>query len=220
MEFVGGSRGQLVLLAEDGTLQLWEIIENKAPDTVSSTPADVDSSSLSGDMIWTRVASTDVFVKETKDSSPKSPTTFCIKSDNSQILLGTTGGNVYILNLDTLEVLKDDSGDETIINNEVLLQNVPSEHKKSSQGSVEAIREQPSAPAKFLIGFQRGLLVLWDMEQKVAEHFYAASQVCKLLSSCCSYCMMDYLLSTNCMIDFLVMISIIAVQTNVCDEKM
>ena len=39
------------------------------------------------------------------------------------------------------------------------------------------IAEQPLNPNKFLIGYNRGLLVLWDNQTLTADHYYVANQV-------------------------------------------
>ena len=153
IKFIPGSRGQLILLAEDGTIQLWE----------------VNGSSLD------RKRSSDYFAKEKSAGTLKSPTTIEICLKSSMILVGTQSGNIHSLNLDTLELL------EQVIYQDVVLQNVPAEHKKSSQGSVEVIAQAPSSET-MLIGYQRGLIALWNNASMSAESYYAASQQLESLS--------------------------------------
>lgn len=52
---------------------------------------------------------------------------------------------------------------------------VPEDYKVNP-GPVEAIAEHPTEPDKILIGYQRGLIVLWDKKNLCAD------QVCDLFS--------------------------------------
>ena len=153
LKFIPESRGQLILLAEDGTIQLWEL---------NGTKLD-------------RKRSSDYFAKEKSAGTLKAPTTFEICLKSSTILVGTQSGNIHTLNLDTLELL------EQVIYQDVVLQNVPSEHKKSSQGSVEVISQHPVTES-ILIGYQRGVVALWNNSSLSAESFYPASQQLESLS--------------------------------------
>lgn len=143
----------MILLAEDGTIQLWELNGSKLE----------------------RQRTTDYFAKEKSSGTLKTPTTFEICLKSSTILVGTQSGNIHTLNLDTLELL------EQVVYQDVVLQNVPAEHKKSSQGSVEVIAQHPTSD-NILIGYQRGLIALWNNSSLSAESFYAASQQLESLS--------------------------------------
>lgn len=44
-------------------------------------------------------------------------------------------------------------------------------------GPVEAIAEHPTDGDKILIGYNRGLMVLWDKRNLVAEQTYISNQV-------------------------------------------
>ena len=44
-------------------------------------------------------------------------------------------------------------------------------------GAVESIAQSPTDPNQFLIGYNRGLIVLWDSKDSTAKQTYNASQV-------------------------------------------
>ncbi|XP_015429859.1 PREDICTED: lethal(2) giant larvae protein homolog 1 isoform X2 [Dufourea novaeangliae] len=79
----------------------------------------------------------------------------CLESSGENLLLGTEAGNIYLLNMKTFTT------SDNIIYQEVVMQNVPNDYKKNP-GAVEAIAEQPGDPDNILIGYNRGLMVLWN----------------------------------------------------------
>ncbi|XP_072742817.1 lethal(2) giant larvae protein homolog 1 isoform X5 [Anoplolepis gracilipes] len=119
--------GRLVSLCDDNSLHLWEINECSIVETKSL--------SLEGKL--------------------KKISAICLESSGKHLLLGTEGGNIYLLNFETF-VMPDN-----IIYQDVVMQNVPEDYKKNP-GAVEAIAEQPGHPDNILIGYNRGLMVLWN----------------------------------------------------------
>ncbi|UYV62473.1 LLGL1 [Cordylochernes scorpioides] len=57
----------------------------------------------------------------------------------------------------------------------VVYGSVPEDYKLNP-GAVEAIAEHPNNPGKILIGYDRGLKVLWDIKELNAEHTYVGTQ--------------------------------------------
>lgn len=53
---------------------------------------------------------------------------------------------------------------------------VPDDYKLNP-GSVEAIAEHPLNPDKIIIGYNRGLMVLWDNKSLNSENTYIGNQV-------------------------------------------
>ena len=47
---------------------------------------------------------------------------------------------------------------------------------KVNPGAVEALLVQPNEPGRLLIGYTRGLIVLWDTKTEAALQTYVASQ--------------------------------------------
>ncbi|XP_074094128.1 LLGL domain-containing protein l(2)gl isoform X1 [Cotesia typhae] len=121
------NEGRVVSLCDDNSLHLWEINENSLVETKSL--------SLEGKL--------------------KKISAMCLESSGEHLLLGTEGGNIYLLNVKTFTMT------DNIIYQDVVMQNVPEDYKKNP-GAVEAIAEQPGHPDSILIGYNRGLMVLWN----------------------------------------------------------
>ena len=83
----------------------------------------------------------------------------CVDSANRRILLGTEGGNVYFLNLWNFTI------DDSIIFQDLVMKNSP-EDFKVNPGAVEALLLHPTDNDKMLLGYARGLLVLWDRKEE------------------------------------------------------
>lgn len=93
-----------------------------------------------------------------------------IEKSKEQLLVGTEGGNVYSVDLRTFTLLEDH-----IVYQDVAMQNVP-EGKKINPGAVEAIAEQPGNSENILIGYRRGLMVLWNKKDAMAVQTYINNQ--------------------------------------------
>ncbi|XP_028413177.1 lethal(2) giant larvae protein homolog 2-like [Dendronephthya gigantea] len=86
----------------------------------------------------------------------------------NRLYLGTEGGNIYLLDINSFDLL------DHIIYQDVVIQGVPEEYRTVNPGSVEAIQENPQNKEQVLIGYKKGLMVLWD------------HQSCDLKQSFCS----------------------------------
>ncbi|KAK9887726.1 hypothetical protein WA026_000044 [Henosepilachna vigintioctopunctata] len=140
------SQGRIVSLCENNSLHLWEI---------NNALVEVKFQALEGKL--------------------KKISTLCVESTKKHLLLGTEGGNIYLLDLATFTMTPD------IIYQDVVMQNVPQDYKLNP-GAVESIEEQPNNPKKFLIGYNRGLMVLWDQSTNTAIRTYVASQQLESIS--------------------------------------
>ncbi|XP_052372598.1 lethal(2) giant larvae protein homolog 1-like [Oncorhynchus keta] len=57
------------------------------------------------------------------------------------------------------------------------MQSVPEDYRcGKSLGPVESLQEHPKQPGKILIGYSRGLVVLWDLSTRNAEHMFLGKQ--------------------------------------------
>ncbi|XP_042168274.1 lethal(2) giant larvae protein homolog 1-like, partial [Oncorhynchus tshawytscha] len=57
------------------------------------------------------------------------------------------------------------------------MQSVPEDYRcGKSLGPVESLQEHPKQPGKILIGYSRGLVVLWDLSTCNAEHMFLGKQ--------------------------------------------
>lgn len=135
------NEGRLVSLCDDNSLHLWEINETSMEETKTVA--------LEGKL--------------------KKISALCLESSGQYLLLGTEGGNIYLLNVATF-VMSD-----TIIYQDVVMQNVPEDYK-INPGAVEAIAEQPGHPDNVLIGYNRGLMVLWNRRTPSALQTYVSNQ--------------------------------------------
>uniref|UniRef100_A0A6A7FXL5 Lethal(2) giant larvae protein homolog 1-like n=3 Tax=Hirondellea gigas TaxID=1518452 RepID=A0A6A7FXL5_9CRUS len=144
--FVPG-QGILMTLCADNTLHQWHIQGNGGPQ--SSQLLLKHSTTLEGKLKRISVMSC------------------CIGSNN--LLVGTEGGNIYLCNITTFTF------SDNIIYQDVVMQNVP-EAYKVNPGPVESLNQHPAHPNKVLIGYQRGLSVLWDMPTLTALQTYVSSQ--------------------------------------------
>ncbi|XP_033211249.1 lethal(2) giant larvae protein homolog 1 isoform X2 [Belonocnema kinseyi] len=135
------NEGRLVSLCDDNSLHLWEIDNNSV--------VEVTSLCLEGKL--------------------KKISAMCLESTNEHLLLGTEGGNIYLLKLKTFTI------SETIIYQDVVMQNVPADYK-INPGAVEAIVEQPGHPDNILIGYNRGLMVLWNKATPGAQQTFVSTQ--------------------------------------------
>ena len=156
MHFIPDQRGQLVILSEEGVIQLWQL------------PTDPSSHVLE------KVASIEYFARG-EGGSIRHAITILITGSNDAALIGTTGGNIYTISLSSFSVSQDA---DAVIYQDVVLHSVPPDFKKTSQGSVEVIAERPGHPNCYLIGYNRGLLILWNAKTKSAERVFNSAQVC------------------------------------------
>lgn len=163
IQFIPEKRGEIILLHDDGTIQHYEI---NLKDSTNEPTLD-------------KVKASNYFERNANDAGKHATTLTAVSSTSPVdgrksiiIYVGTESGDVYSLNLDTFVV------SNSVISQESVVANVPSEVKKSNHGPVEVISPQPNSSGKLLIGYQRGLLILWNVESNCAEKFYNSSQVC------------------------------------------
>ncbi|XP_076057777.1 LLGL domain-containing protein l(2)gl isoform X2 [Oratosquilla oratoria] len=138
-------QGRLVSLCEDNSLHLWQLKEKKSRLELIL----VKSTSMEGKL--------------------KKISALVADSACEHLMVGTEGGNIYLLNLATFNMT------DNIIYQDVVMQNVPEDYKVNP-GPVEAIAEHPTEPDKILIGYQRGLIVLWDKKNLCADQTYTGNQ--------------------------------------------
>ncbi|XP_028172774.1 lethal(2) giant larvae protein isoform X4 [Ostrinia furnacalis] len=99
----------------------------------------------------------------------KKISSLCVESTGKNLLLGTEGGNIYALDLNAFTV------NEDVIYQDVVMQNCP-EDFKVNPGAVESVCEHPKVPSRLLIGYNRGLVVLWDRVAASPTHTFVSNQ--------------------------------------------
>ncbi|KAF9421001.1 hypothetical protein HW555_002984, partial [Spodoptera exigua] len=140
IHFIPGT-GRLLSLSDDNSLHLWEINEKSLVELKT-------------------------YIFEGKN---KKISSLCVESSGKHLLIGTEGGNIYNLDLNTFTVTED------VIYQDVVMQNCP-EDFKINPGAVEAICEHPKVPSRLLIGYNRGLVVLWDRIAAAPTHTFVSNQ--------------------------------------------
>ncbi|XP_045535605.1 lethal(2) giant larvae protein [Papilio machaon] len=105
----------------------------------------------------------------TLEGKNKRISALCVEASGKGLLLGTEAGNIYNLDLNTFTLHED------VIYQDVVMQNCP-EDFKLNPGAVEAICEHPKVPTRILIGFNRGLVVLWDRTAASPTHTFVSNQ--------------------------------------------
>jgi len=111
----------------------------------------------------------------TMDGRLKQISHLCLDMTNKNLLLGTEGGNIYTLNLTSFSI------EDSIIYQDIVIQNSTDEFKVNP-GAVEALQVHPTDVDKLLIGYARGLIVLWNRNEAKAEKTYYANQQLEAIS--------------------------------------
>ncbi|KAJ6660315.1 hypothetical protein lerEdw1_017738, partial [Lerista edwardsae] len=146
---------QLVTLLDDNSLHLWTLKQVHG-----------NASELQEERHFT--------LRGPPGSSPSATQVTAILAHSSLELLylGTESGNVFVVELPSFRVLEDQT-----ISPEAVLQRVPEEYRgRRSLELVEALREHPRNPNRILIGYSRGLIVIWDLINNTATHHFLSNQ--------------------------------------------
>ena len=98
----------------------------------------------------------------------KRATTCCLMQSHNALLIGTEVGDTLVLDV-TSFTLQDDT-----IHIDVAMQSVP-EDLKLNPGPVKSIQCHPTDANLVLIGFGSGLLVIWNLEDKIARMTFYSS---------------------------------------------
>ncbi|NWV70177.1 L2GL1 protein, partial [Malurus elegans] len=158
LHFLPG-QGWLLSLLDDNTLHLWEVCQKEGCSHLEETrsfglPGRPGSGSANCSPGITRV------------------TVVLPMAGGTLVCLGTEGGAVYFVTLPTLTLLED----KTLFPDEIL-QSVPDEYRcGKALGPVESIQEHPRDGSRLLIGYSRGLVVLWEQSTRLVQHLFLGNQ--------------------------------------------
>ncbi|NXG38388.1 L2GL1 protein, partial [Dromaius novaehollandiae] len=153
LHFLPG-QGWLLSLLDDNTLHLWEIYQKEGCSHLEETR----SFGLPG--------------RPGCSPSITRVTVILLKSTCDVACLGTEGGGVYFLTLPGLALLEE----KTLFQDEIL-QSVPDDYRcGKALGPVESIQEHPRDPSKLLIGYSRGLVIIWDQTTRTVDHLFLGNQ--------------------------------------------
>ncbi|XP_055877126.1 lethal(2) giant larvae protein homolog 1 isoform X2 [Biomphalaria glabrata] len=98
----------------------------------------------------------------------KNLSTCCLSTDFSTLFVGTENGSVHYIDVKSLTEIN-------VVIMDAIIQNVTDDYKVNP-GAVEAIANNPANSEKILIGFNRGLIVLWNTKENVSEGNFKATQ--------------------------------------------
>lgn len=119
-------------------------------------------------ILWEPVGTTLVPIKTLPfDGKLKKVSSLCCSLNNYLVWIGTEGGNIYQFDLKSFTIR------EPVIYHDMVLEQVPPSYKLNP-GAIESIRQLPNALNKLLIAYNRGLCVLWDLDQSAVERAYIA----------------------------------------------
>uniref|UniRef100_K7FGN7 LLGL scribble cell polarity complex component 1 n=1 Tax=Pelodiscus sinensis TaxID=13735 RepID=K7FGN7_PELSI len=154
MHFLPG-QGRLLSLLDDNTLHLWEIDQKDGYSHLEETL----SFTLPG--------------RAGFDSGSAAPCCLCVGTTSfSSHSLGPEGGGVYFLELAGFTLRED----QTLYQEEIL-QSVPDDYRcGKSLGPVESLQEHPQDSSKILIGYSRGLVIVWDQSTRTVSHLFLGNQ--------------------------------------------
>ncbi|XP_061472152.1 LLGL scribble cell polarity complex component 2 isoform X2 [Rhineura floridana] len=147
---------RLVTLLDDNSLHLWSLKQSHSSY----------ASELQEERHFT--------LRGPPGSPPSATQVTAILAHSSQELLylGTESGNVFVVEIPSFRVLEDRT-----ISPEVVLQRVPEDYRnRRSLELVEALQEHPQNTNQILIGYSRGLIVLWDLIHNKATHHFLGNQ--------------------------------------------
>ncbi|XP_033907510.1 lethal(2) giant larvae protein homolog 1-like [Acipenser ruthenus] len=154
MHFLPG-QGRLLSLLDDNTLHLWEINLREG----SSHLEEIRSFILPG-----RAS----FESANAPTSVARVTVILLWTSCDMACLGTEGGGVHFVELPSLTL-----ADSKPLFQDEIMQSVPEEYKcGKTLGPVESLQEHPQCPSKVLIGYSRGLVVLWDQSTRQVDNLF------------------------------------------------
>ncbi|XP_062341663.1 lethal(2) giant larvae protein homolog 1 [Osmerus eperlanus] len=157
-------QGRLLSLLDDNTLHLWEL---------SAGPREGGGARREGVVYLEEVRSYSPPGRPGLESCSATRVTVLLMLRSCDLLcVGTEGGGVYFLDLPHLS-LRDN---QSLLQDQVM-QSVPEDYRcGKSLGPVESLQEHPQQPGKILIGYSRGLVVLWDLSNRHADHVFLGKQ--------------------------------------------
>lgn len=149
---------QLLIKCEDNSIHLYEIPNNLT--------ADVNNSEL------ILIKSFENFVVDLENDEKTASnrlTTLTVHSSHSRIFLATEDGTIHFLNTKKFEL------ENISISLEKVQSQLPADQPKLL-GAAEQILEHPIDSDRILIGYNRGQLVLWNLETDKLDKFYSSGQ--------------------------------------------
>ncbi|XP_051023541.1 lethal(2) giant larvae protein homolog 1 [Acomys russatus] len=157
MHFLPG-QGRLLTLLDDSSLHLWEIVHHSGcahlKEGLSFQPP-----------------SRPAFDSASAPASLTRVTVVLLVAGNT-VALGTESGSIFFLDVATLTLLEG----QTLSPDEVL-HSVPDDYRcGKALGPVESLQGHLQDPTKILIGYSRGLLVIWSQATQCVDRIFLGNQ--------------------------------------------
>ncbi|XP_048220975.1 lethal(2) giant larvae protein homolog 1 isoform X3 [Perognathus longimembris pacificus] len=158
MHFLHG-RGRLLTLLDDNSLHLWEIIHHNGCAHLEEALSFQPPSRPSFDSASTPASLTHI-------------TVVLLVADGDIAALGTEGGSIFFLDVATLTLLEGQA-----LHPDEVLRSVPEDYRcGKTLGPVESLQRHLQDPNKILIGYSRGLLVIWNQATWCVDHVFLGNQ--------------------------------------------
>ncbi|KAK2111046.1 Lethal(2) giant larvae protein 1 [Saguinus oedipus] len=159
MHFLPG-QGRLLTLLDDSSLHLWEIVHHNGCAHLEEA-------------LSFQLPSRPGFDGASVPPSLTRVTVVLLVAASDIAALGTEGSSVFFLDVTTLTLLEG----QTLAPGEVL-RSVPDDYRcGKALGPVESLQGHLRHPTKILIGYSRGLLVIWNQASQCADHVFLGNQV-------------------------------------------
>ncbi|XP_076808161.1 lethal(2) giant larvae protein homolog 1-like isoform X1 [Clavelina lepadiformis] len=159
LHFLHGE-GRLVSILDDNTMHLWELSAVKDDNRGAQELVEIGASQLSGRPGVNQI------------------TVVAVCSTNKLMWVGTEGGSIYSLTLPEFEPI-----DNSIIHQDQVMQSIPDSYKTGKAlGPVEAFAEHPTDSTLMLVGYSRGLAVLWNCGKQSVESYYLGEKALEAIS--------------------------------------
>ncbi|XP_048220974.1 lethal(2) giant larvae protein homolog 1 isoform X2 [Perognathus longimembris pacificus] len=159
MHFLHG-RGRLLTLLDDNSLHLWEIIHHNGCAHLEEALSFQPPSRPSFDSASTPASLTHI-------------TVVLLVADGDIAALGTEGGSIFFLDVATLTLLEGQA-----LHPDEVLRSVPEDYRcGKTLGPVESLQRHLQDPNKILIGYSRGLLVIWNQATWCVDHVFLGNQL-------------------------------------------
>lgn len=141
--------------------------------------------------------------QQQEEQKSRKVTTIEISLDAQTVYVGTEGGSVYQVPLEKFSSFQQDNNkldaeqqqqqqpnsnkldyaeeQYVLAYDDIVATALPDDMKAKKASPVEAIKHHPTDPAKILVGYQRGLTVLLDINKKKLDKFFYHNQVLESL---------------------------------------
>lgn len=161
IQFIEGA-GQLLVIAEDNSLHLFQI-EPLEEDSVNA-----NIRLLASDFSQVNVDDSD----EARTAERHQITSLLYIPTTGQVLLGDACGQIIALRAESFEI-----DTAAGLRTDQVIQALPEDQRRTgSLGAIEALAARPYHPNQILIGYNRGVIVLWNITTNEIDRVFITAQ--------------------------------------------